>query len=128
MFDRTKGKEREKERPVWPVISDASIHRYPADEPPVKPAIRAAGSRTGWVRDIHVFKFIYWQDFCPGEGVVGRGKGRTGPDRPPFLLPLPSIFQPAVKPLPGSTSPSGVIFPLKEISANYAACPTAVEF
>lgn len=58
-------------RPIEP-----PIHRYLPDEP-VKPA--RSGHRRGWREDgldIHVFKFIYWQDFCFGEGVVGRKRVR----------------------------------------------------
>lgn len=115
-------------RPVglaWTLV-EPPIHRYPPDEP-AKPRDQATASSRENGLDIHVFKFIYWQDFCFGEGVVGNGGRGRGLAGLAFLVPFPSILQSTVKPLP-LDKPFLVIFPLKEISANYAACPTAVEF
>lgn len=45
-----------------------------------KAAITAFNVRS-WGLDIHVFKFIYWQDFCSLEGDGGR---KAGPGFHPF--------------------------------------------
>lgn len=96
-----------------------------------KAAITAFNVR-GWGLDIHVFKFIYWQDFCSLEGDSGR---KAGPGFHPFWSSVPPSPSPhhslairsVVKPSM-LYNPFWVIFSLKEISANYTGCPTGVEF